>query len=328
MPPADDISPPSRLLRLGMDLQNFRLIAAPHTPMYADGSLNLAVVRHQARHLVSTGVRGAFIAGSTGEGQSLTIEERELLVEAWIGTEVRHDLELIVHVGHNCARDACHLASHAASTGADAVSMHAPACYKPQSVAALIDFCEPVAAVAPALPFYLYDIPNITGVELSSSQFLAEGKPRIPNLAGVKYTNPDLLEVQECLQVDNGANDILWGCDEALLAGIAFGATGAVGSTYNFAAPLYQRIIAAVEASDWKTARAEQALAVKMVRLLQSFGSTPAAIKFAMKMIGIDCGPLRPPLVNLTTAQESELRAALEELGFSSHITVDESTAA
>jgi N-acetylneuraminate lyase len=82
---------------MSIDLRNFRLIAAPHTPMYADGSLNLAVVRHQARHLVSIEVRGAFIAGSTDEGQSQTIEERESLVTEQASFSPGRDRIFVTH---------------------------------------------------------------------------------------------------------------------------------------------------------------------------------------------------------------------------------------
>ncbi|MEX2306804.1 MAG: dihydrodipicolinate synthase family protein, partial [Pirellulales bacterium] len=207
-----------------MNLANFRLIAAPFTPMKHDGSLNLALVRDQAKYLVSNSVRGVFLAGTSGEGQSLTVDERMALAEAWAGDAVRRELQVFVHVGHNCRDDAIRLARHAVSVSADAVAVHAPSWFKPQTLEGLIEFCVPIAAAAPTLPFYLYDIPEITGVSLPSSSFLANAKELIPNLAGVKYTNPDLAAVQECIQMNMGAYDILWGADPALLAGIAFGA--------------------------------------------------------------------------------------------------------
>jgi N-acetylneuraminate lyase len=213
-----------------MNLGNFRLIAAPFTPMKADGSLHLALVHEQAKYLVSNGIRGVFLAGTSGEGQSLTVEERMALAEAWAGDAIRPELQVFVHVGHNCRDDAIRLARHAVSVSADAIVLYAPSWFKPQTLDGLIEFCVPIAAAAPALPFYLYDIPEITGVNLSSSSFLANAKQLIPNLAGVKYTNPDLTAVQECIQMNKGAYDILWGADQTLLAGIAFGAAGAVGA--------------------------------------------------------------------------------------------------
>jgi N-acetylneuraminate lyase len=297
-----------------MKLDNFRLIAAPFTPMHADGGLNLAVVPELAAHLVATGVRGAFVGGTTGEGQSLTVDERTALAEKWAGDPVRAKLELFIHVGHNCQDDAMRLAGHARSVDADVVAMHAPSWFRSPSLADLIEFCAPVAAAAAPLPFYIYDIPSITGVTLSSARFLATARSRIPNLAGVKFTNLDVPTAIECVQLDGGAFDVLWGCDEALLVGIAIGAAGAVGSTYNFAAPLYRRILDAAAAGDWRRARAEQGKSVAIVRACQQF-NVLAALKFAMSVIGIDCGPVRAPLGNLSTTDQRRLRTDLEQLG-------------
>jgi N-acetylneuraminate lyase len=290
----------------------FRLIAAPFTPMNADGSLNLARVADYARHLVASGVRGVFVGGTSGEGQSLTVEERLALVETWARDSQRPKLELFIHVGHNSQADVARLAAHAQSIGADSIAMHAPTWFKGQSLDGLIEFCVVVAAAAPSLPFYLYDIPKITGVQLSSAEFLKQAKRRIPTLAGLKYTNPDCVTAQECIQLNNGEFDILWGSDEALLAGVALGASGAVGSTYNFAAPLYLRMLAAVDAGDWQTARSEQAKSIAMVRIFEKF-NTLAALKYGMAIVGVDCGPLRPPVGNLSDADKHRLRTELVE---------------
>jgi len=61
--------------------------------------------------------------------------------------------------------------------------------------------------------------------------FLVEGRDRIPNLAGIKYTRTNIVEIQRCVRLDDGRFDILFGCDEALLAVLALGIRGAVGST-------------------------------------------------------------------------------------------------
>jgi N-acetylneuraminate lyase len=303
-----------------MNLRDFRLIAAPFTPFQANGSLNLAVVRDQAQYLIDSGVRGVFVGGTSGEGQSLTIKERVALAEKWAADDGRSRLEFFVHVGHNSQDDAIRLAGHAFSLEADAIAMHAPTSYKQLSLEELIDFCAPIAAAAASLPFYLYDMPRVTGVHISSAKFLAKAKHRISNLAGIKFTNTDIVTLQECIQQDNSGYDVLWGCDEALLVGVALGASGAVGSTYNFAAPLYQRILDAVEAGNWQVARAEQAHALAMIRVFEKF-STLAAIKYGMALIGIDCGPVRPPLGNLSAADERKLRAELEQLDFAGKIT-------
>ena len=291
-----------------------RLIAAPHTPMHEDGRFNDSVIERYARHLAGSGVDGVFVAGSTGEAHSLTVAERKLLTERWIEARRTCDLEVIIQVGHNCQADAAELASHAASIDADAIAALAPSYFKPATVDDLIDFLAPIAAAAADVPFYYYDIPTMTGVRLSMVDFLTRGPDRIPNLTGIKYSNMDLAQLQECLRLDDGRFEILFGCDEALLAGYALGVRGAVGSTYNCAAPLYRHMIAAYDASDHERAQQLQSKSVELVRALQA-SSIMAASKFLMSTMGVDCGPVRPPLRNISPAEKEQLRARIQQLG-------------
>lgn len=292
------------------------LIAAPHTPFTPDGALNVAAIPRQADILVANGVTGAFICGSTGESHSLTTAERMKTAEAWRAAIGSRPLKLIVHAGHNCIEDAKTLTAHAAIIGADAVSVMAPCYFKPATVDDLVAFCAPVAATAPALPFYFYDIPALTGVHLSMVDFLEKGAPSIPNLAGLKFTSTNLMSLQECLKAGDGRFNILFGCDEMLLAALALGVHGAVGSTYNYAAPLYQEILKAYAAGDLETARALQMKSVKLVEVLCEYGVL-AAGKAIMGMLGAECGPVRPPARALSLPEITTLRdkvAAMEVL--------------
>jgi N-acetylneuraminate lyase len=288
--------------------ENFRIIAAPHTPFASDGALRLDVVPQQAKHLAETGVDGVFVGGTTGEGSSLTSDERRALAHAWCKATQSVDLDVIIQVGHTCQRDARELAAHAQQLGADAIAAHAPNYFKPNSVDALIDFLAPVAESASDLPFYFYDIPGMTHVTLPMKELLDRGKSRIPNLVGLKYSNLDAVQLQECVQFGEGDFELLFGCDEALLSGIALGVRGAVGSTYNFVAPLYRRLLAALEAGDYSTARRLQYQSVEIVRTLQRYDFLPAS-KAVLELVGIDCGPVRSPLNNLSSSARKSLLA-------------------
>lgn len=290
------------------------LIAAVHTPMRSDGELNLTVVDQQARYLHRVGVSGVFVAGTTGESHSLTGEERRALGDRWARAAREQDLRLVIHVGHNSQRESIRLAAHAREVGADAVAMLAPSYFKPPSLEELIEFCVPIAAAAGELPAYLYHIPSFTGVHFSMLDFLQQGKPRMPNLAGLKYTSEDLAEYQECLHLGGGEFNILFGRDEALLAGLVLGAPGAVGSTYNFAASLYLRLMDAFRRGDLQEARREQLRSVQMVRIIARYSFASAA-KSVMRMVGIDCGPARSPLRRLPEHEFEQLQQHLETLG-------------
>lgn len=289
----------------------FDLIAPPHTPFYSDGSLNLACVEKQAAHFERNDLAGVFVAGTTGESQSLTVQERLDLAERWIDVCRSTELTVFVQVGHNCIADACLMASHAQQTGADAVASLAPSFLKPATVEDLIECCRPVAEAAPDLPFYLYDIPSVTNVSLPMREFLEQAAERIPNLKGLKFTNADLVSLQECLAVNDGQFDILFGCDEIMLAGVMFGCPGAVGTTYNFAAPHYHRLIEAFHAGEIEAARRGQREAVELIAVLKRFDFLPAA-KAIMSFLGMDCGPVRAPVRPLTEQQIADLRSEVE----------------
>lgn len=282
--------------------------------MSLDGSLNPGVVAAQARLLGCNPISGAFICGSTGESHSLTTAERMQIAEAWKKALAHSPIKLIVHAGHNCLEDARALAAHAQRIGADAVAVMAPCYFKPASVEDLVEFCVPVAAAAPSLPFYFYDIPALTGVSLPMPDFLRKAGARIPNLAGLKFTTTNLMALQQCLELEDGRFNILFGVDEMLLAGLALGCPGAVGSTYNYAAPLYHRIMAAFQAGDMVTAQRLQRQSVKLVEVLCQYGVL-AAGKAIMAMLGVDCGPVRPPVRRLTSLQIAALREQIASLG-------------
>lgn len=288
------------------------LVAAPFTPLKPDGSLNLDVIPRYAALLAAQGVRGAFVNGTTGEGPSLTTEERKRVAEAW-RRAAPASLAIVVHLGHNAVGDSVDLARHAAAIGCDATAAVAPSFFKPAGAAGLVDYCATLAAAAPALPFYYYHMPSMTGFNCSVADFLGQAQERIPSLAGVKFTHEDLFDFGLCRQAAGGRYDILYGFDQTLLCGLALGATGAVGSTYNYAARIYLEVMAAFERGDLVAARAAQFRAQRFVATLIKYGGGVVGGKALMALCGLDCGPVRSPLASVPPAAlaafERELRA-------------------
>jgi len=109
------------------------LMAATHTPMRPDGGVDLSLVEKQAELLAGCGVVGAFVCGTTGEGPSLTVDERLRLAERWAQV-ARGRLKVVVHVGHLCLRDAAAMAAHAARVRADGIAMLPPFYFRCSSV--------------------------------------------------------------------------------------------------------------------------------------------------------------------------------------------------
>lgn len=291
------------------------LIAATHTPFDAHGELNLDAIPQQVAWLLEQKVKLAFIAGSTGESHSLSLDERLQLARRWCDVTAGTELKFIVHVGSNCLRDAAVLAEQAEQLGALAIAALAPSYFKPASLETLVASMQQIASRAPGLPFYYYDIPALTQIRLSVPQFLEAANEKIPNLAGVKFTNEDYTSLQLCLAASDRRWDILWGVDEALLAALAMGVQGGVGSSYNFAARIYQRMIAAFEAGDLETARGEQLKSIRTIQAIAKYSYLPAA-KHVMELLGVPVGGARLPLETLCAENKRNLQNDLERLGF------------
>ncbi len=273
------------------------LIAASFTAFHDDGSLNLDPIESHADLLARNGIAGVFVCGSTGEGVSMTTDERMRCLQRWCDV-ARGRLKMLAHVGHNSVGDARALAAHAQKSGADAIGTVAPSVLRPATLDDLVDWCASVAAAAPELPYYYYHIPVLTGVRHDMVKFVARAAERIPNFAGLKFTDENLMEFGNCVELDGGRFNMLYGRDEILLAGLVTGAHGAIGSTFNYSAPIYLRVIDAFERGDMPSAMREMTRARRCVQVLIDFGGLPAG-KAMLKLCGIDCGPVRLPLRTL-----------------------------
>jgi len=285
------------------------------TPMEDNGDITTRTIPQYAMHLKSKGLSGVFVSGSTGEGMLLTIEEREVITEAW-APFASDDFKLIVHVGSTSYRQSQELAAHARDNGAWAISCMGPAFLQPNTTLELVEFCRQVALAAPDIPFYYYHIPGRSGVSISMVDFLKEGIKEIPNLAGVKFTHTNFMEMQQCIALENGRFDITHGPDESLLCGLAIGVKGAIGTSYNFIPGLYQEIISAFQRGDMERARELQQQSLKIIEIILKYRGGIVAGKAMMKMMGFDCGPCRAPLQSISPEEYINLKKELTEAGF------------
>lgn len=289
------------------------LIAAPFLPLDKAGEPNYKRIPEYYNFLKKNGIVGAFINGSTGEGVSLSSAEKMKVVEEWKKASVEGEVKLINLVGGTSYKECQDLAIHSEECGLDAVALLAPYYFKPANAASLAEFCARVAESVPAMPFYFYHIPVLTGCNVSMYEFLKVASPMIPNLAGIKYTNEDFMDFLNCLTFENGKYDMLWGRDENLLAALALGARGGVGSTYNYSAPLYYRLIEAFDRGDMDEARKLQQKSVDMIMLLGKYGGISTGKAF-MRLVGLDCGEFRLPVKNNWVSKYTEFSEDVRKL--------------
>ena len=289
------------------------LIAAPYTPYLPNGEINTEIIPDYAEKLKNDGLKGVFICGTTGEGMSLTNDERKKLAEKWVEYSGK-EFKVIVHVGTTSTKQSKELAMHARKIGAYAIGSMGPLFLKPAKVEELVAFCADLASGAPELPFYYYHIPSVSGVNFPMTDFIKKASIQIPNFKGIKFTDSNFMEMQLCLKLDDGKWDILHGFDELLLAGLCFGVKGAVGSTYNYMAPLYTQIIKDFENGRIDEAREKQTVSVRVVEVLLKYGGAVVAGKALMKHVGLDCGPCRLPLINLNEKTSKDLSNEIDSI--------------
>lgn len=287
------------------------LIAATFTPMHDNGTLQLALVPELVELLIARGLDGLYVCGSTGEGPLLTSDEREAVAEAFVRAAAGR-IPVVVQVGHASQVEAQRLAAHAQAIGADAISATPSTYFKPSGIDAVIDGIVAVATAAPALPFFYYHIPPITGVAVDATDLLPRAAARAENVAGIKFSSP---AIHEFTTLDLARFRVLFGVDEMLLAGLASGAHGAVGSTHNLIPGQSRAIMTALAAGDLIAARAEQRRATAIIRRLVRNHAVPM-LKAAMAFTGIDVGPTRAPLARVSRSEIDTLRHDLQTAGW------------
>ena len=290
------------------------LITAVFTPFHEDGSINPDIIPEYAAMLKRRGVAGVFVNGSSGEGVLMSNPERMKIAEAW-KAQVGEDLRLIIHVGSTSVEMSKELAAHAAALGADAISCMAPPFLSTSDVDVMIDYCRQVAANASDLPFYYYHLPVATGAHLKVHKLLERGSKVIPNLVGVKYTYTDFMDMHQCIALENGRFDVLHGHDEILLNGLVLGVKGGIGTTYNFAPEIYRAIMDAYARHDLEAARRHQRVSIRLVDIMLKYVNAIVGGKAILKFAGIDCGPCRTPLRNLSVGELGSLEEELKEAG-------------
>ena len=270
------------------------MVAATFTPMDENEDVNLSVIEKYAEWIASTPIKGVFVCGTTGEFSSLTIDERKLILEKWVASAGKR-FKVIAHVGSNCQRSAMELACHAEKAGADAIASIAPSFFKP----GMVD-----------------NMPSITGVNLPVDRFLVEGKKKIPNLVGTKFTHNNLMEMGACIDLEQHKFEVLHGFDEILIAGLSMGAVAGVGSTYNYIPNVYHAIFESMKQNDVETARAWQMKSIRTVEVIIKYGGGVRGGKAIMKLIGIDCGSCRLPIKPFSVEEYDKLKGDLDAINF------------
>jgi len=304
-----------------MKLNPVEILNAVFTPMFDDGSINYTLIPDLFEHCIQTGANGIFLNGTTGECMSLSLQERQQLVEAW--TEHRKlinrpDFKIFVHVGSCNLLETAEMAAHAQSQGADGIAMVPTFYFRPKTMDELIEQCQYVAAAAAQTPFYYYNIPSLTGVDFPMINFLEQATQRIPNFAGLKNSFTNMVDYQHCLHYSKNKYAMYWGTDEAFMMLYTAGNRHYVGSTYNYMSGIYEKLLKAFHNENLETVIALEKEADAIYKIILQYNGISSG-KEIMRLIGLDCGPVRKPLKTFTEAEREILVQKLKQTSFFNH---------
>lgn len=284
------------------------VIPALITPFEEDESISEQKIRMLIENLIEQGVNGFYIAGSTGEGFLMSIEERKRVAHIAID-QVKGRVPVIVQVGTIAAKSAIELAEDAYKAGADAISSVPPFYYK-FSFDEIYNYYSDVASATP-LPLIVYSIPSTTGVDISLESI--EKLYTIKNVKGIKYTSMNHYEMQRIKQSIGRDFMVYSGADEMCLSGILMGADGIIGSLYNVNPELYIKIYNNLIKNDIISAKHNMEIANDIIQIFLKYNYYPS-LREALKWMGLDSGRCRRPFKKLNDSEVQNLKGDLLNL--------------
>ena len=235
------------------------------TPAVGDGSVHETCLRALIEHLIERRVDGLYIGGSTGEGLSQPVAERRRLTEITMHA-VAGQVPVIVHVGRDRAAGCRRARPPRCAHRVAGISSILPPGY--DSEESLWRYYECIAAAAPSLPLLAYILNDSRG-----TLRLMQRLQQLPQLAGAKYTGPDMYEFGRMVQLGDGRDwSMFTGMDEMCIHGVLAGAAGNIGSTLNFMPGVYREIRSMVLAGDVISARSLQQRANHITTILHRHG--------------------------------------------------------
>ena len=285
-----------------------RVVTAMVTPFKADGSLDVAEAQRLARHLIAHGSDGLVVCGSTGEGATMTDDEKIALFRAIVDA-VGGDAKVIAGTGTYSTEHSIHLTREAEKAGVDGALVVTPYYNRPPQDA----LAEHFRAVADSsnLPVMLYDVASRTATPIAVETTLRAAEH--PNIVAMKDASNDLAHATMlAAQIPDGF-EIYSGNDDQTLAYQAIGAVGVVSVLGHVMGELIREQFDAFEGNDLARAREIQFLASRVQPAL--LAGNPVPIKAAVNMIGFNAGVPRPPLRAANAEEEEAIRQALKTIG-------------
>lgn len=290
-----------------MNTGTLGIYVAPVTPYTSDGSINPFALEALMNRNQKEGADGFFIGGSSAECFILTPEERILVFET--ASQFKNETNLIAHVGSISTQEAIRYAQAAKSLGYQSISATPPLYYGFSSK----EICNYFYSISRAadLPVIIYNFPGNTKIDFNLDNPDYRALFASSAVEGVKHTNQVVYQMERILEL-NPSLKVFNGFDETMVAGLALGAHGSIGSTFNCMLPHYKKIMTAFLSGDLDPARELQHKANNIMQTFCRFGLI-SSIKYVLSMQGIDAGIARQPFMPLSDEDKQTINIVLNE---------------
>ncbi len=280
------------------------------TPFDGEDRVDEAALDELVDFLVDKGIHGIMTCGSTGEGLLLSLAERKQVTERVV-RRVNGRCVVMAHIGCMNTPDTIELARHAEEAGADALSAIVPFFFSYDKESLLMHFAR-IGEAAPDLPFFGYLFPGNAKNDISP-ELLPSLRDVLPNLAGLKVSNPDLLRLSRYLELGGDDLVILSGVDGLMLPSLSLGAQGQVSGHSNVFPEPFCRLYEAFQNRNLAAARKEQRR-INRIRVVLKDGLHPAYFKAGLCLRGLRGGRVRSPMRELTDSERKQLEEELQAL--------------
>ncbi|HHW25013.1 MAG TPA: N-acetylneuraminate lyase [Clostridiales bacterium] len=272
------------------------------TPFKQNGEIDEKALEKLIEMNLRRGVKGFYVNGSSGEAFLMTVEERMLVLQLCADI-VGGRATMVAQIGDVSEDKAIRMAAFAKGSGYDAVSAVTPFYYN-FTFDNIKDYYRNIAN-ASGLPVMVYYIPSRSGVTFTVEQALELMDPDY--VVGIKFSSTDLFTLER-IKAAYPQKPVMFGVDEMLTAGLAAGADGAIGSTYNFMPEKAVAILNAVTTGNLGEARRLQAEMNTVISCLFKAGVLEGS-KELLSLMGLDVGCCRRPFGNVSEESLAMLRA-------------------
>lgn len=266
--------------------------------------------------LISRGVQGLYLTGSTGEGFLMSGEERRKVVEIVV-RKVAGCIPIIVHVGDIGTKKSVELAVHAYEAGADAVSSVPPFYWK-FSEEDIYHYYKDISEATP-LPMIIYNVPlaGLMGTELLVKL------SKLPNVKGIKFTGKDHDQMSHLIEILHPEIKIFSGCDEMALSGLSVGADGIIGSFYNVMPELFLKLMERIGKNDIQAAKRLQKIGTEIILEAIQYDYL-ALMRNMIHWQGVDAGYSRRPFKNYSEDELVALKETMRNIREKYQVTEEE----